>query len=270
MTVLARPTVEDALARAVVYRALSLGLQAPTSARLREVGALEGFRAVRAALDYLHHNAEDHDLARAASHLTALAPPDPDSAAARFVHLFGHTARGLVSTCETEYGPDNLFNQPQQLADIAGYYLAFGLTPAVATEARVDHIACELEFMDFLSRKQAVWASGAAGNGGTPATRAAGDVDDETMEATLTAERTFLRDHLGRFGRAFATRLMAEDPNGYFGVLARVLLALLTAECTRVGVDAGPLDLAVRPDVADDTPMACGSADELIQIQRRP
>jgi TorA maturation chaperone TorD len=165
-----------------------------------------------------------------------------------------------VSTCETEYGPENVFNQPQQLADIAGYYMAFGLEPVVATEARVDHIACELEFMDFLNRKLALLqASGSI----SPA-------DEETAEATSAAERTFLKDHLGRFGRAFAARVVAEDPDGYLGALGQLLLALVSSECSRVGVQAGPVDLAVRPDVPDDTPMACGSAEELIQIQRRP
>ena len=270
MTVRARPTIEDALARAVVYRALSLGLQTPTTGRLHELGAHDGFTAVTAALEHLWRNGDDAGLARAASRLAILTAHDLDETPGRFVHLFGHTARGLVSTCETEYGPDNLFHQPQQLADIAGYYLAFGLTPAVATEARVDHIACELEFMDFLNRKQAVWmASGAIEDGGR-LPRAPGDADEETIEATLAAERTFLRDHLGRFGRAFATRVMAEDPDSYFGALAQVLLAFITDECARVGVNAGPVDLAVRHEVDDHTPMACGSADELIQIQRRP
>jgi putative dimethyl sulfoxide reductase chaperone len=270
MTVQARPSVDDALARAVVYRALSLGLQTPTTGRLREIGADDGFTAVTAALEHLWRKGDDSGLTRAAARLAVLTPHDLEATTARFVQLFGHTARGLVSTCETEYGPDNLFHQPQQLADIAGYYLAFGLTPAVATEARVDHIACELEFMDFLNRKQAVWlAGGAIEDGGRPP-GGQSDADEETIEATLAAERTFLRDHLGRFGRAFATRVMAEDPDGYFGTLAQVLLAFITDECARVGVNAGPVDLAVRPEVADDTPMACGSADELIQIQRRP
>lgn len=252
--------VDDALARAVVYRTLSIGFQAPTEARLSEVDAHAGFPVVVRALRHLKSTAGRTDLERTAERLASISLPDLETLAASFARLFGHTAHGLVCACETEYGPANPFNQPPELADIAGYYLAFGLRPVTASEARVDHVACELEFMDFLNRKQALLL--AAGSEWTDA--------GDTLEATEGAERTFLRDHLARFGRAFATRLVSEDGNGYFGALGAALLALLGAECARLGVQAGPPDLAVRPDTFDDTPMACGSAGDLIQIQRKP
>jgi TorA maturation chaperone TorD len=251
--------VDDALARAVVYRTLSAGFQAPNPQRQAEAAATGGLPITAAALRRLAR-APSGDLERAAARLASARPTDIETLAAQFARLFGHTARGLVCACETEYGPDNAFHQPQQLADLAGYYLAFGLQPAPASESRVDHIACELEFMDFLNRKHA-WLLG-----GDPASAER----VETLDATERAARTFLRDHLGRFGRAFATRVIAEDPDGYFGVLAHTLFAFLGADCARVGVEAGPVDLAVRPDVRDEAPMACGPADELIQIQRKP
>jgi TorA maturation chaperone TorD len=241
---------DAALARAVVYRMLSMGFQPPTEARLEEIGARDGFRAVTAALQYLDVSA--------AARLESLAVPGADTLSASFWRLFGHTTRGLICACETEYGPDNGFHQPQQLADIAGYYFAFGLHPVAATDTRADHIACECEFMDFLSRKQAHLLDHAD---------AGADVS-ETLEVTEIAERSFLREHLGRFGRAFAARVATEDGDGYFGALGRLLLAFVDAECARVGVEAGPVDLIVRPDEPDETPMACGTADELIQIQR--
>ena len=256
--------VDDALARAVVYRTLSIGFQAPTEERLRQVGAHDGFAGVATALRRrvrgVHLQAVGPRLEAAVAGLAAMSVPGLDELGASFWRLFGHTTRGLVCACETEYGPDNGFHQPQQLADISGYYLAFGLRPAAASDVRADHIACECEFMDFLNRKEALllanrsqWAHG-----------------QETLEATTGAARTFLRDHLGRFGRAFAVRVATEDCDGYFGALGRVLLGFVDAECVRVGVEAGPVDLAVRPDVPDETPMACGTAEELIQIQRRP
>jgi putative dimethyl sulfoxide reductase chaperone len=254
-------TIDDALARAVLYHTLSVGLQTPTTARFQEIGANDNFTAAVTALEALEQSGDGDAFHDAAIGLASTTVPDVDCAEGSFVRLFGHTARGLVSACETEYGPENVFNQPQQLADIAGYYLAFGLSPVTASESRVDHIACELEFMGFLSRKQAVLLDG----------RSTAAVDLETMEATERAERSFMRDHLGRFGRAFATRLLAEDRDGYFGALGQTLLALLTEECRRLGVEAGSVDLAVRHEEPDDTPMACGSADDqLIQIQRRP
>jgi TorA maturation chaperone TorD len=240
---------DAALARAVVYHALSLALEPPSDARVREIGAHDRFSAVAAALRYLESAATtaSHGLALAASLLESSAIGDTQTLSADYWRLFGHTTRGLICACETEYGPDNGFHQPQQLADIAGYYLAFGLRPLTTGEVRPDHIACECEFMDFLSRKQARLLDG-------------GDAG-ETLDVTRMAERTFLRDHLGRFGRAFGARLAAEDRGGFFGAMGHVLLAFVDEECARLRIDAGPIDLAVRPDLADDTPMACGSGD---------
>lgn len=250
--------VDEALARSVVYRTLSVCFQMPTEAGLHQIGAREGFPVLLAALGRLDEQRGSRLLAPAAARLRAVSVPSVEALASAFVRLFGHTARGLVSACETEYGPDTGFQQPQQLADISGYYLAFGLQGVTASETRLDHIACECEFMDFLNRKQAVLLADGS--------RSA-DAQD-TLEVTEQAERTFLREHLGRFGRVFAARVASEDADGYFGAFGRVLLGFIEAECARVGVGAGPIDLIVSPDTPDETPMMCGTADELIQIQR--
>ena len=242
---------------------LSIGFQPPTSARLDRAGAGDGFRAVTAALEHLDRPNPEKLLVPLATRLASLALSESEALSASYWHLFGHTTRGLICACETEYGPDNGFHQPHQLADISGYYLAFGLRPVAAAEARGDHIACECEFMDFLSRKQARLVDRLETDPGLT----------ETLEVTDMAARSFLRDHLGRFGRAFAARVAAEDGDGYFGALGRLLLQFVDVECRRVGVEAGPVDLIVRPEDIDETPMACGSAnsaDQLIQIQRRP
>ena len=249
--------VDDALARAVVYRTLSLALQPPNDDRLRQMGAFEGFGDVVAALRWLDRRAGGSALEAAATQLAAMSPPAVERVTESFVRLFGHTTRGLVCACETEYGPDNGFHQPQQLADIAGYYLAFGLRPIAGSDTRVDHIACECEFMDFLNRKEAVLLAGE-----TTSAHAG-----ETLEVTQHAARGFLRDHLARFGCAFATRLANEDRDGYYAAVGQVLLAFLKTHCARLGIGAGPTDLVVQSEMVDDTPMACGTADDLIQIQ---
>jgi TorA maturation chaperone TorD len=223
MTLHRQAEIDQALERAVAYRVLSLGFQMPTEERLQQMGACDRLS-------------------------------DVGTLATTFVRLFGHTTRGQICACETEYGADNAYHQPQQLADIAGYYLAFGLQAVPASDVRADHVACECEFMDFMNRKEAFFL----GTG----------TDEETLDVTRRASRAFLRDHLGRFGRAFATRVMVEDPQGFFGNLARILFELLEAECRRLGLTSGPVDLSVRPDVPDPTPMACGTPAELIQIQR--
>lgn len=244
--------VDRALGRAVVYRVLSLGFQMPTNERLHQMGAHDRFGTVAEALGMLR--CQPSGVAR---QLTTFAVPDVEILARTFVRLFGHTTRGLICACETEYGADNAYHQPQQLADISGYYLAFGLQAATAADVRADHLAAECEFIDFMNRKEALFL----------ATR---PDEEETLEVTRQASRTFMRDHLGRFGRAFAGRVMIEDPQGWFGVLGAILEEVLEAECRRLEIAGGPVDLVVRPELPDRAPVACGTSSELIQIQRRP
>jgi TorA maturation chaperone TorD len=244
-----------ALARAAVYRTFSLAFQAPTEATLQTLGAFDGFSLLRHALQSLDAPASDvrcvAALRGASEHLESLTE--------QYWRLFGHTVRGLVCPCETEYGDDNKHQQPQQLADIAGYYRAFGLTPLATSELRHDHIACECEFLSFLNLKQALFLEECAHTVGGA----------ETLEVTCRAERTFLRDHVGRFGRAFASCLAADQSGPYYSAWGMLFLSWLERECARVGVDQGPMGLAVRADVSDEAPMACGSASDLIQILRR-
>ena len=252
--------MNEALAKAVVYRTFSIAFLEPTRDRLRDIGAFDGFSLFVEALRCVEAQKGDDALEAAVRQLTAVPVVDVGALAGQYWRVFGHTTRGLVCACETEFGDDNKFQQPQQLADIAGYYLAFGLTPPSASEVRLDHVACECEFLEFLNRKQARLLS----------MDLEGEGDQETLDVTSQAERTFLRDHLGHFGRAFGAALAADGVGVYYGGFGSVFLRFLDAVCARAGVEGGPAGLMVRPDLVDDTPMMCGSAEDLIQIQRHP
>ena len=171
---------------------------------------------------------------------------------ASFRRLFGHTARGLVPPYETEYGEDSLFLPLQEMSDLAGFCHAFGLGLRPSEHERIDHIACECEFMLFLARKKAY----------------ALVTDNATMlEETRRATRLFLKDHLGGWAPAFGRRLAREDRGGFYGALGELLTVFVTHECARVGVPAGPELLHLRSTSLGDAPMACGSGDELLQIE---
>jgi TorA maturation chaperone TorD len=255
--------IDLALARSVLYHALALGLRPPAAAASdapfdpSEEAAIRGAAALLDAPD-----SSGEALLPAVERLCSRAASTPDRLASR-ARLFGHS-RGLVCPFETEYGAEGGFRQPQELADLAGTYLAFGLKPRQGGDERVDHAACECEFMDFLARKEAF----GLGSLGTS------EDQEEAREGLATvqgAARGFLREHLGRFGRAFASRLMNEDAHGFHGALGAVLFRFLTLECQRFGLPPGPRSLDLRPPLPDDTPMACGRTDDgLIQIQQRP
>ena len=251
----------------MLYRVLTLGFKRPSPPGVTSATSAGARAALEAAALLDSRRAAAEPLLPAVEALTGLATPSVRDLDEVYARLFGHTC-GLICPFETEYGMGAWFRQPHELADIAGYYLAFGLRPAVGIDERVDHVACECEFMDFLARKEAfVLASGRAAGGPTAAEAIF------LLEAVRAAGRRFLRDHLARFGRAFAARLMREDEGGFFGRAGAVLFCFLGLDCERLGVPPGPPTLELRPPAPDDVPMTCGAscgvAAELIQIQRR-
>lgn len=255
-------TIDEALARSVLYHALTLGLRPPGEDAARSLSSASGQATIREAATLLDARASSSEALRPAVETLCDRAASPADRLAAHARLFGHS-RGLVCPFETEYGAEGAFRQPQELADIAGTYRAFGLEAVESGDERVDHAACECEFMDFLARKEAF----------TLGSRRTSEDEEETRERLATvrdAARGFLREHLGRFGRAFASLLMKEDAEGFHGALGAVFFRFLAQECRRFGLPPGPPFLELRPPVPDDTPMACGRPDdELIQIQRK-
>jgi DMSO reductase family type II enzyme chaperone len=228
----------EPLCRSALYEALALGFRPPAGEAIERLASAVGSAGLVIAAEVV-----DPTLARLVRGLAGTDTRLPTLTAA-YERLFGHTVRGEVSLYETEYGAAELFLQPQELADLGGFYAAFGLVAAGKTRERVDHASCECEFLMFLARKEAV-----ACERGDAATR------EETRKAT----RLFLRDHLGRFLPALAVRLERADPTGFYGALAALARAVVERECRAFDVPAGPETLGLRMPVEDRTPMACGS-----------
>ena len=122
---------------------------------------------------------------------------------------------------ETEYGLPHEFRQAQELADIAGFYRAFGFTFEGQIHERPDFLASELEFMHILTLKEACAFE-------------AGRTDQ--AEVCVEAERKFLQDHLGRWIGLFAERFAPADAEGSpYRNLAQWLVAFINADADRVG-----------------------------------
>ena len=167
--------------------------------------------------------------------------------------MFGHTARGLlVCPYETEYGHKELFQQTQQLANLSGLYSVFGLKPREEERERSDHISCELEFAAFLTLKEAY---------------ALEQQDDVMAEASIGATKLFLREDLGRFGRALGFQLEKHDPEGFLGNTGALLSEFLRFECRRLGVQIGSPHLSLRSTEDDQVPMACSTGSDLVQLE---
>lgn len=133
------------------------------------------------------------------------------------------TSFGLAgSLCyETEYGLPHEFRQSQELADIAGFYRAFGFNAGGVRRERPDHLAMELEFMYVLAIMQAH-----AINIGMP----------EKAEVCIDAQTRFLHNHLGRWLKLFASSLAANGGIEPFLSLAGLLVSFVQADGAALGV----------------------------------
>jgi DMSO reductase family type II enzyme chaperone len=237
--------IDIALCRATLYSALALGFRPPekeTKARLTTQEAVAALAEAAALLDA----GGDAGLGAAVKTLVAADASPLDDLVESYRRLFGHSARGAVPPYETEYGAEALFQQPQEMGDLMGFYNAFGLALNGRQHERADHVSCECEFLCFLALKEAY----ALEHG-----------DDSMLEETRKAERLFLRDHLARFLPAFAKKLVREDAGGLYGFLGGVGYGFIVLECARFSVRLGPENLTLRPADDERVPMACGSGE---------
>ncbi len=161
--------------------------------------------------------------------------------------LFGHTARGPCPSHEAEYGEPKGHRYAHEIGDVAGFYRAFALEPARSHRERADHIATECEFLAFLALKEAC-AAQAHGEG--------------QADVCRDASRAFLELHIGRFGRALASRVRRAARSRFYRAAADVLDAALLTDGRLLGATLGAEDVALREDAGtpDDACVSCGPA----------
>lgn len=152
-----------------------------------------------------------------------------------YTRCFGHAMSKDCPPYEAEYGQAHIFQKTHTLADIAGFYRAFGLDLAADSHERVDHVSVELEFMHFLCLKEAH----ALANG-HPA---------ERLALCREAQRRFLREHVCRWAFGFARRLCARAGDTVYRDVGRLLAAFLEAELRALG--STPAEVA-GPDMIEE------------------
>jgi TorA maturation chaperone TorD len=224
--------VVGALRRAAMYRLLAAALAYPLPERVGEIGRLA--RTIRETW-------REPGVADALAGFARAAAGAGDTLADEHVRLFDREVR--CPPYEGAYGDPQPAGKAAQLADIAGFYAAFGLAPALSQPDTEDHIGAELEFMGALALKEA-WAL---------ARDAA-----EPRVVTREAARLFATDHLGRWGEAFAARLGGTASEPYYRSLAALLAAWLAADLAALGVV--PARVGDVPAAAEAAPFTCPMA----------
>jgi DMSO reductase family type II enzyme chaperone len=219
----AEPAVQRALERAAGWRLVAAAFAYPTETRLAAAAA----EAVRVA------RAEHPSAVRDALEAFAAAAGTADAEAVAGEHVFLFDRQVPCPPYEGAWGDGpRPADRPVLLADVGGFYRAFGLEPAGAEPDSEDHLVAEAEFMSALAIKEA-WAL------------AEGLTD--AVSVVREAQRAFLRDHLGRWAGAFAEALARTTPLTYYTAAAALLTAWVDAEAAGLGAD--PARVAARAPV---------------------
>jgi TorA maturation chaperone TorD len=218
-----------ALARQCLYRFTALALLDPRRGAWEQLNSLRRSRVLYHAAELMRDQAgaPPGGLARGERPIVDLDPEKVlahlPATSAELNHEYEAVFGLLVSSDCPPYGTEYInskftFQRSNGLADVAGFYRAFGLDPSEKFPERHDHIVLELEFMAHLS----ALLHGAEGS--HDATRG------EQIEVCRAAQKRFLAEHLAWWSPAFATLLARRAKGGFYQGAACFLSALIPAE----------------------------------------
>lgn len=230
--------LDRALARADAYRVLAAGFRDPDDPAGTDEDDLD-VAVLRSAVSELGVTALPGAW-RAVRRISGRA-----GRAAEHRAVFGHVVADGCPPYETEYGRQHVFGQSQELADIRGFYEAFGVRPRRGGE-RPDHAACEVEFLAILALKEATAI--ATGEG-------------ERVSICREAAARFVADHAGRWLPALAGRLASRAPGSGYAALAGIAASLVTADAVELGCAPevlGADDLVPLEETGDGFTFECG------------
>lgn len=234
-----------ALQRSQVYGFLAEAFLYPSDNWLADLPLVE------AALGHLSHGRPDGGSAgclapwQISPAMSALSLADLQ---ADHRHTFGLTG----SLCyETEIGLPHEFRQSQELADIAGFYRAFGLAIGGPVRERPDHIAVELEFMHVVTLKQACALE--AGS-------------SEHAEICADAERKFLHDHLGHWAGTFAQALARWADGSPYAEAARWMAEFVADDAARLGIQLKPSRVTDQRPTPEPTDLTCAGCAARVML----
>jgi len=230
--------VARALTRAAAYRLLGGAWGYPAPSRFEDLALVADAAA------------SDSPIAPAfAAFASAARGADSEATAQEYVFLFDREAR--CPPYEGAWGDaPQLAGKPALLADIAGFYAAFGLEPSATHPDAEDHVAPECEFMSALCLKEAY----ALAEGMT-----------EALEVTRGAQASFLSEHLGRWVEAFAGAVKEATPLPYYGALADLLAAWVREEEAELGVEAQRVSGRFGRDPVQEEAFTCPMAPAQFQ-----
>ncbi len=211
--------------RAALLRLLAAGFLYPDAALkqrlLQDIAAMPAGDAAASALAALEH---------------AWAMASEESLMDEYSRLF--IGGDAVALHETSYSGTG---RSTELADINGFYLAFGFDLRAGQHEVADHLGVELEFYSLLLLKQAY---------------ALEQGWQDKFEITRDAAKAFLADHLGRWVDSVRERAAARQAAPVYQALFEAAAAAVQRECQTLAVQPAPL-MCSGPDFMQDASFVC-------------
>lgn len=202
------------MARGTIYKCLSIGYS-PVTGDVKEFLAAELEPKLTHALRFLPPG---YDLARPVALVVKVAKAG-EGLEGEYNRLFRN--RPVCTPYETERDLRAAPAKGQVLADILGFYEAFGLKPSQCLKELPDHIGTELEFMAILLLKEAY-----ARSKGT----------DEQVELCVDAQVKFLKDHLAPWATPFCHQVEKESRTPFYRAIAGLTRRFLRLETKHLSV----------------------------------
>lgn len=229
-----REDVIEAAGSAAMYSLLAAGFGLPSEPRLSQLRS----RLLPAASVIGLPAPLDRLLAA----LPSTWPGDIEKLRDDHMALFPPIASRDAPGYETAYRGDDIFQQADLLADVAGFYKAHGLRAGGSERERPDHITVELEFMAVVARKTVL---------------ALQSKRWEDAEVCREMSALFLRDHLGCWAPGFGRRVATVTASPWYRNLGELLAAWVELHLGSEGVT--PVEVVDDPlpfEAPDDG--ACG------------
>lgn len=246
------------LATEILYRMLAVALSDPRDGAWRDMADEASSHIATAASDLLR---EEFGTQTVRLGLGELPPEDIDARPVlaelrrprhelvqQYVRVFGLVTCRECPPYETEYHPNgDTFFRAQQMADVAGFYRAFGLLPGSDARERPDALALELEFMAFLLMKRRLAED-----------RSPAGADEAAV--CREARAKFFRDHMIWWMPSFALGMRKKAEQGLLATAGRLLSALLPVERIRMNVEAPPIPVGPNTTERTDACEGCPAA----------
>ena len=240
---------ERAYTSAVLYRVLALAFSNPepelVRSIIRECGALKIALRRGALPTHLARRLKEAEQAWRGVTIEPLS--------IEYSRLF--LGAGLVPLREGGFGDGLRFaGQPVDIADVSGFYLAFGFVLPASAANPPDHLGAELEFMSLLHLKLALALQ-------------RGEL--EHVRVTRSATAHFLKDHLGRWAEPFAAALAEKGAAPAYRAAGRLLACAVAADCASLSVKPAKATSGAGGDPVGGEPLVCPFGSQRIPFLAR-